>query len=538
MNTRSGKAAAPFPKFAIALAFIACMSYLGSELFLFSRLGFPLDDGWIHLQFARQVSLGDGLTYNPGTLVTGSTSPLWTVLLSIGFSLPLPPLVWAKLLGIGFFLGTVIASDRLALELGARGLARKLTAIWVASTHWLVWSALSGMEIPLFSCLGLWGMVCHLQEGREPKRTPWSLPILALAALARPEGYLLLLLALADRLLSTLRADGRTTLEPGRIELFRRFLCGLGCALVLVVPVLLFHQVVGGSWFPTTFAVKASAPTGLLPDKKHLRTMIGILFDAQPFALIFAGAGGIRLLLRFAGGEHRGLLPPRGLLPLLWPAGLLLAYSSLSAAKGPLVVGNFGRYLFPLVPVIAVLATVGLGSVLERWQSLRIGGRPRRLGLALACLLLVPQVFDLYRGPLRYTQSIANVEDSDVRAANWLRERLSPDALLAVQDIGAIKFHLPNHVLDLAGIVTPEVVPLLRSDDSEYWEQKLLRFLEHRQPDYLVVFPDSYPMLSRQTPGFLPVVSFKIPQNVTMAGDELTIFATPWNRFPLAFTAE
>ena len=44
---------------------------------------------------------------------------------------------------------------------------RRLAAVLVAATHWLVWSALSGLEIGLFSCLGLWGIVLHLRERGE-----------------------------------------------------------------------------------------------------------------------------------------------------------------------------------------------------------------------------------------------------------------------------------------------------------------------------------------------------------------------------------
>ena len=70
----------------IGAALMPCVAFLGAELYLLDgRLGLPLDDGWIHLQFARNLAAGEGLAYNPGELVAGSTAPLWTALLSIGF---------------------------------------------------------------------------------------------------------------------------------------------------------------------------------------------------------------------------------------------------------------------------------------------------------------------------------------------------------------------------------------------------------------------------------------------------------------------
>jgi len=34
---------------------------------------FPLDDSWIHMQFARNLAEGRGFAYNPGAPVSGST---------------------------------------------------------------------------------------------------------------------------------------------------------------------------------------------------------------------------------------------------------------------------------------------------------------------------------------------------------------------------------------------------------------------------------------------------------------------------------
>jgi hypothetical protein len=153
------------------------------------------------------------------------------------------------------------------------------------------------------------------------------------------------------------------------------------------------------------------------------------------------------------------------------------------------------------------------------------------LRAVLAVLVLAPPLWSLYRGPGRYLQTVANVEHSDVAAARWLRGRVPPEAVLAVQDIGALKYLLPNPILDLAGIVNPEIVPILKDPGPVYWEQRLLAYLETRKPDLLVVFPRSYPGLTHQVPGIEKVHAFPIPQNVTMAGDELAIFTTPWIRF-------
>ena len=48
------------------------------------RLGFPLDDAWIHCTIARNLAEGHGWSYNPGVPVQNSSGPLWTALVALG----------------------------------------------------------------------------------------------------------------------------------------------------------------------------------------------------------------------------------------------------------------------------------------------------------------------------------------------------------------------------------------------------------------------------------------------------------------------
>src|SRR5436309_16031441 len=63
---------------------VVCLRYLLAEIArLQGGLGFPLDDSWIHLQFARNLARGLGLSYNPGPLVPSSPAPLRPAPLSL-----------------------------------------------------------------------------------------------------------------------------------------------------------------------------------------------------------------------------------------------------------------------------------------------------------------------------------------------------------------------------------------------------------------------------------------------------------------------
>jgi hypothetical protein len=121
------------------------------------RLGFPLDDAWIHQTYARNLAATGEWAFVPGEPSGGSTSPLWTMILAVGHKLGLDPRVWAYLLGVAALATAAVA---------AAAWFRRRTR---ASTNWvlvvgltfvlewhLVWSAASGMELILVVALACW----------------------------------------------------------------------------------------------------------------------------------------------------------------------------------------------------------------------------------------------------------------------------------------------------------------------------------------------------------------------------------------------
>jgi hypothetical protein len=509
----------------LALAALPCLGYLAAELYMLDgRIGLPLDDGWIHLQFARNLAAGSGLAYNPGERVAGSTAPLWTALLSLGFLLPSAAIAWAKALGIACHLLAVVGTWRLARELDVAPALATLAAGLAATTSALVWSALSGMEVPLFTALSLWGLVLHARERRDSRRAPLSLAVLGLAALARPEGLLIVAAAVVDRAIVLDRAGERLrAIAPS----WRRLLLGLALAALAVVPVLLVYQAIAGSPLPTTFDTKAGYSRPGLPRVRYLFEVAGVLAAAQPVATLLAPAGVLALLSRLGGPRDRGLLPA------LWAAGLPLAYGVLSGS-GRGILGNFGRYFFPLLPVVIVLAIVGAETLLgELPRRVAVRGREVRWPVGLVALLVLPGLGSLIAGAGRYAHNVRDIEDGDVRLARILATRLPAEATLAVDDIGALKFFLPNRVVDLAGIVTPEVHAYARRAAAETGSYcpGVLEFVRAARPDYLAIFPRHHACMSDEE--FPPLLQLEVPDNITLGEGTIVVHSAPWTRYPL-----
>ncbi|MGH7397770.1 MAG: hypothetical protein ACRELW_09545, partial [Candidatus Rokuibacteriota bacterium] len=144
MRRRALALAAPAAALALALAF-----FLLKTRQLAGPVGadaFPLDDSWIHMQFARNLAEGRGFSYNPGVPVSGSTAPLWTLALGGAFAVLGSHPVLAKGLGIAATLGTAWLAGRLALIWAGRPEAALLVSVLVALAGPMVWGALSGME--------------------------------------------------------------------------------------------------------------------------------------------------------------------------------------------------------------------------------------------------------------------------------------------------------------------------------------------------------------------------------------------------------
>ncbi len=517
------------PRWLFAFALLSCLIYGGTEAFLLSGdFGFPLDDSWIHLQFSRQMADGEGLSFRSGHRVTASTAPLWTAILALLHYLPGSTVVWVKTFGTLLFVSAAGTLYRLARQLALEPWVAGSAGALYAMTSSLVWSALSGMEIPLFILLSLWGVRRHLLERQVPRRLPASVALFALATLDRPEGALLLLLALGD---FALRFDRQEHSLKIRLRSFHQLWPRVLLATVLLAPTLLLFARIGGSPLPTTFSAKAGDSSLWLPSAGYLYTVFGILFRPQPIMTLLAVAGALALLKRL------GTRQDSGLLPALWVLGLPLCYGALSGAKGAPLVGNFGRYFFPLFPFVILLGALAGQTILGR-RGLRwtFGKLPLPTRAIAISLLIIPSLLPWLQGSTRYAQNVANVADSDVAFARWISDQVPADAVLAVQDVGALGYFTSNPLIDLSGLVTPRTLALVRaarSPQDPLGAAGMQSLLEETRPDFVVCFPHWFPPLTREGGGLRLLGTWKIPGNVTMGGDRLLLFATPWTRYPL-----
>jgi hypothetical protein len=92
-------------------------------------------------------------------------------------------------------------------------------------------------------------------------------------------------------------------------------------------------------------------------------------------------------------------------------------------------------------------------------------------------------------GAQAYAKDVAFINSEMVATAKWIEANTQKQEVIAAHDIGAIGYFANRQTLDLAGLVSPDVIPFIRD------EVKLASYLYEKRPVYLITFPGWYPEL-------------------------------------------
>ena len=462
---------------------------------------FPLDDSWIHLQFARNLAEGRGFAYNPGVPVSGSTAPLWTLALGGLFALFGSHPVLAKALGLAAALGAAWLAGALAsIWTERRGLAR-LAAFLTALAGPTVWGALSGMEVTFAALLVTASLVLHARGRSVPAAIA-----LALGTAARPESVILLPL---------FWLSGPPT--------WRRAVAWLVPSAVCLGPWVAFNLATVAGPLPGTAAAKIEG--GLVGWLRGAREPLATTLLARPGQFEAEWARWL---------WQTDVLLPVLLFPGLWwlgrrwgrtalvPALVLLAHplamALLAPYRGPgFQEGRYSIHLLPLAIVVALAATRLLDSPRERWRwSASLGA----VGFAAGMVAALPPA------ATRYAWAVQNIEAMQVHLGHWVAGHTPPGARLALNDVGAITYISRREIVDVMGLVTPGIIPFRRDGEAG-----VLRFLERACPDYLIVFPEWFPSISSLTDRFQPIYRVRLDHNTVAGAAEMVVYEARWSRW-------
>jgi hypothetical protein len=445
---------------------------LGVALFAVLVLGvrdYVIDDTFIHLQYAKHVREGHGLVFNVGDPVPGTTSPLWSLLLGWVPGVGIDPVLLSKLLSSFAGLAALLLFLR-----AAGGLLQQPAAVAAATVAWAVnawmvrWTP-CGMETSLAVLLVLLGWLV----GRGSNQAAAGVSrrflvglIWGLASLVRPEAGILAAVYIVISAIWPSGLSGRPTVT----DRLRALAAPAAGAALAVLPFLVYSYFLYGTPIPGTLAAKSSGGVGATVAAFRLlqsAKIVGAVCTVEVLAIL--------LLLPGLKGVFRRGDAALHIASWAWLLLIPLGY----AARGVPVIS---RYLLPLLPLIVLYAWF----LLEQWKL----SRPtvvRRVVFAAALIVSVALnlVVYTYRVVPHTREFTAGMERTLIPWGKWLGEHSDPDAVVATPDIGAIGFYSDRQVLDLGGLVSPDIVPLMQR--MPYDEMvRSFAFRAAGQPEYLV----------------------------------------------------
>ncbi|UCE11218.1 MAG: glycosyltransferase family 39 protein [Candidatus Thorarchaeota archaeon] len=405
--------------------------------------GFSFDDSWIHVQYARTIFEGRAWEYAWGIPSTGSSGPLWSIILSpiFLFGTSHDSVVTSVLFisSILYILNTIVVGEIVRQHTGKWefGVLAQVVFVLIPRNAGLM---LSGMETPL-------GMLTLFLALLLLNKKEWKYDIalgivVGFAYLCRPEFVLVAAIAFPTRMVLTLKREG---LQKRRIlTLFSMFVV----AALVVLPWVLHCLNTTGLPLPDSYYSKMR--WGVSDDGINLWNIYWYEFwlRTEPY-LILGFTGGFILALKGRPYEFLLSVALFALYRLTMP-GMSLLFAA--------------RYLVPLFDILGVAFVSGLAIALQRFLRDKGSKKPLRpsektlLSLVLISILFVPSLMQYNHFVTVHANQASNIEEMQVTLSLWIRENVPVNSTIATYDVGALGYFAEGVVLDLYGLVTPLIL--------------------------------------------------------------------------------
>ncbi|MEX0762023.1 MAG: hypothetical protein WD208_01810 [Dehalococcoidia bacterium] len=463
----------------------------------------PLDDAYIYFQYARAIAEGHPFSYTEGAAATiGATGFLYPFLLAPAFFIGLGG---DGIVTYAFALNTLFLMLVAPL---AYLLTRRYTGPFLATTAGLLtamagpvlWGFLSMMEVGLLALVTM--LVAYFFSIERGAFPPWrTLTAAAVLPFCRPEGVLMALFVVGLVLTGHVYTayfhsrrkaqegrngtgessgrpmDARPWLRPANLVVFLPAMTAGAYLLALWLLI--------GSFSTSTFVSKAVqySPQLLWYEKVGAIFTNAAILLQDPFGLSPVYLPVVMLpifglgLARQIGQETRNRFPGVGILVL----GLLFI-SVMSNSQSIVALVHHYRYIMPMFPLALVFVAIGLREL----------GRLHRDGPHLAVgasvILVLLMVVNTGRWVQTYADNARDIHHQQVHMGRWVNENLPEDAVVGINDAGAIAYHGNRRVYDLVGLVSDGASLPYRQQIGATFE-RLLSLPPEDRPNYFAIYP-------------------------------------------------
>ncbi len=424
---------------------------VGARLLFHFFTGFTADDSLITFRYAENLISGDGFVYNYGEKVLGTTTPLFTFLLSIFLTFKMSPFKAALLISLICSGLTAIIIYRLAQQLRLAALSFVPALVFILWPRSIV-ADTSGLETSFFTLLIISSWYCQ-------RRRLWfySVGLATLAGVTRPEGFFLLAIVLIYNCIQD------------RQNLWAYF---VGPAII-VIPWLVFSYFYFGTIVPSTITGKLALYANLETDSP-LEKLIYLLGLHHPLGWIMLAAAGI-------GGWWLYQKQNFGKLEASWLAAMTVFYTFSRTEL-------FFWYFVPIYPIYIIFTSAALASVWDKltgWVENTFGtessvSRPMQLALALA--ISVSLIYMCFSQAVYYKNYARYLNDVHRAIGLYLRDQAKPGDTVSAKYIGYTGYYSKLKVQDRDGMINPQATRYNRRGDY-------LGLVLDYQPEWVVAAP-------------------------------------------------
>lgn len=425
----------------MTIAFLGaiCVRYLFHEI-----TNFTFDDAFITYRYAENLAAGLGFVYNAGERVLGTTTPLFTLLLSSASILGLP--VPAAALAITLTASGITAALllRFATLAGFERLSFVPVIVYVFFPRLLPIDT-GGMETTLFTLMAT--AAFYFQQRQLPVK---AIGLAAAATLVRPEGLLILFVLIAFLALKEVRLALVATLT----------------ALLILLPWVIFAWLYFGSPVANSIGAKLAL---------YYRVWASPAWDNFLFIMgLHNPLGCVLFFLALVGGFW--LLARRrfGYLESIW---MLISIMSLTFSS----VLIFRWYVAPIYPIYILFASATLPALVGRWQRLRRLISPAGRLLTAAAMIAALAAAN-YSTVINYRHEWDFLSGIQSEIVEYLQANADPLDVVATEDLGYVGYYSGFRMLDRAGLISPEAIPFNRRGDY-------MGLIMAVRPEWLVISP-------------------------------------------------
>jgi tetratricopeptide (TPR) repeat protein len=381
----------------------------------------------------------------------------------------------------------------ISVHLESEKLSAVLTVLIIALQPKLNLISVSGMETTMFIFL----IAGTLYFYKKPNKILLGL-FLGLTIWCRPDGFVLWLAILIDYFI--LQYSVTKNDFAANVKRFDKndFMIAFGIGVFLLIIYFSFNYFLSGSILPNTYKAKLEYYQNNLREN-FLKDDVLIYFSSAEFiAIVFPFL--VALIFIVLNTVKRRY--DHFLVYLLFTIGLIAVYYiQLPFAH------RFGRYLIPVIPFYVLISVYGIRQILnlllQKTKSSVLGNLIFILFFGITAFL---SVIHLRKSTDEFAELSKYHNERHVAAGLWIKNNTAENSIIAVHDIGAIGYYGNCKLVDMVGLVTPELIQHLNDKNFSLF---IKDYLSKNKVTHIAALKNWFEIVN-DNPVYVPINKFEI----------------------------